>query len=550
MAVHAIVYKVNFNGGGGNPNNDPHVCNMGFYWDGQLQPWTSATAVDSPNFVVGGKPVVIHTSNPVTTAASWTSGSCVTHNNLHTAPCWFTFDFGANPPPITNMQFTGLTDHWCFDSYSIQTSDDGTNWADLIPTTTSGIGCPRDGTVTLADVSAATPATPSPTPTPTSSPTPSPTTTGPFFCNGLWTAPDFYSVALTGYCDKDGPKTGTVTVLESLIGNGAMFACNHWGDNAHLAVPWGKCNGGDGLSAAVGHGANFQCVNGNGNIPGYRGRNWGNVGLHDCSTTIAYLNALWPQPTPAVPDGYTMHAGMGSGEGNIISNMEDTTVLQCADACDQLPSCVAFTMKGDLTECTLKSAVTLSSVSGKDTYVKQASTPASATGDPHLQNVHGERFDLMKEGKHVLISIPRGESAELTLFRVQADARRLGGRCTDMYFQELNVTGSWAEAKHTGGYHYDASQSAVKTPQWVAFGKVELKVAHGRTDSGLRYLNVYAKHLGQAGFVVGGLLGEDDHEDVSTPGAECMSHMSLQKIRKHMYSNVSAAASVAEGTFA
>jgi hypothetical protein len=156
----------------------------------------------------------------------------------------------------------------------------------------------------------------------------------------------------------------------------------------------------------------------------------------------------------------------------------------------------------------------------------------------------------MKEGKHVLISIPRGESADHTLLRVQADARRLGGQCTDMYFQELNVTGSWAEAKQIGGYHYDASQSAVKTPQWVAFGKVELKVAHGRTDSGLRYLNVYAKHLGQAGFVVGGLLGEDDHEDVSTPGAECMSHMSLQKIRKHMYSNVSAAASVAEGTFA
>jgi hypothetical protein len=183
-------------------------------------------------------------------------------------------------------------------------------------------------------------------------------------------------------------------------------------------------------------------------------------------------------------------------------------------------------------------------------YCLAAATPASATGDPHLQNVHGERFDLMKEGKHVLISIPRGESAELTLLRVQADARRLGGQCTDMYFQELNVTGSWAEAKHTDGYHYDVSQSAVETPQWVEFGKVELKVVHGRTDSGLRYLNLYAKHLGRAGFAVGGLLGDDDHEDVSTPGAECMHHVSLQKIREHMYSRVSSAASIAEGTIA
>ena len=49
--------------------------------------------------------------------------------------------------------------------------------------------------------------------------------------------------------------------------------------------------------------------------------------------------------------------------------------------------------------------------------------PASAVGDPHLQNVHGERFDLMKPGKHVLINIPRGMSAENALLRVEADAR-------------------------------------------------------------------------------------------------------------------------------
>merc|ERR1719437_236083 len=151
----------------------------------------------------------------------------------------------------------------------------------------------------------------------------------------------------------------------------------------------------------------------------------------------------------------------------------------------------------------------------------------AATGDPHLQNVHGERFDLMKPGKHVLINIPRGVSAEKALLRVQAHARRLGGQCADMYFQDVNVTGSWAEAKHAGGYHYSVSQRDVETPQWVVFGKVGLKVVRGRTDSGLSYLNVYVKHLGQAGFAVGGLLGEDDHEDVITPPADCGRSMSL-----------------------
>jgi hypothetical protein len=154
---------------------------------------------------------------------------------------------------------------------------------------------------------------------------------------------------------------------------------------------------------------------------------------------------------------------------------------------------------------------------------------AAAVGDPHLQNVHGERFDLMKEGKHVLISIPRGQDAQHALLRVQADARRLGGNCADLYFKEANVTGAWAEAKNAGGYHYSVSQNDIEAPEWVAFGKVELKVVHGRTDGGLPYLNVYMKHLRSAGVAVGGLLGEDDHEDVITPPEACTRKMALGK---------------------
>jgi len=151
----------------------------------------------------------------------------------------------------------------------------------------------------------------------------------------------------------------------------------------------------------------------------------------------------------------------------------------------------------------------------------------AATGDPHLQNVHGERFDLMKPGVHLLINIPRGVPAEDAFLRVQADARRLGGSCADMYFQEVNVTGSWAEAKQDGGYRYAASQRVFETPEWLACGKVELKVVHGHTQRGLQYLNFYVRHLSRAGFVVGGLLGEDDHRDATTPPASCTHHASL-----------------------
>jgi len=176
----------------------------------------------------------------------------------------------------------------------------------------------------------------------------------------------------------------------------------------------------------------------------------------------------------------------------------------------------------------------------------QVTTAApAATGDPHLQNVHGERFDLMVSGSHLLINIPRG--SENALLRVQADARRVGQQCTDMYFQAVNVTGTWAEAHQAGGYHYSVSESEVVAPGWVALGNVDLKIVRGHTDSGVHYFNVYVKHLGRAGYAVGGLLGEDDHHEVSTPTDGCRNLMSLDGTRAHLYSKGSSAASTAEG---
>ncbi|CAK0864855.1 unnamed protein product [Prorocentrum cordatum] len=90
----------------------------------------------------------------------------------------------------------------------------------------------------------------------------------------------------------------------------------------------------------------------------------------------------------------------------------------------------------------------------------------------------------MKTGIHVLINIPRGISAENAFLRVQAEARRFGGSCADMYFQALNVTGLWAEAKQAGGYHFDSHSGVNENSGWFALGSVEVKVAHGRTQGG------------------------------------------------------------------
>eukprot|EP00959_Pyramimonas_sp_CCMP1952_P358426 7504776-Pyramimonas_sp.AAC.1 len=89
-----------------------------------------------------------------------------------------------------------------------------------------------------------------------------------------------------------------------------------------------------------------------------------------------------------------------------------------------------------------------------------------------MENVHGERFDLMKPGKHVLINIPREARAESAMLRVGANAHRLGLSRAGMYFQELNITGLWAEAKHAGGFQYDSSSGVNQSAAWMIFGKV------------------------------------------------------------------------------
>merc|ERR1719226_360150 len=113
------------------------------------------------------------------------------------------------------------------------------------------------------------------------------------------------------------------------------------------------------------------------------------------------------------------------------------------------------------------------------------------------------------------------------MLRVEAEARQLGGPCADMYFQDLNITGAWVEATGTDGLRFQAEGGQQPDAKWQTFGKIELKVARGHTQEGLQYLNFYSKHLGHAGFAVGGLLGQDDHEEAATPKGACAHKASL-----------------------
>jgi len=97
-----------------------------------------------------------------------------------------------------------------------------------------------------------------------------------------------------------------------------------------------------------------------------------------------------------------------------------------------------------------------------------------------------------------------------------------------MYFQELNITGAWVQGtKQDGGLRFRAQDVVDGSMEWEQFGKVELKVVHGRTKQGTQYLNLYAKRLDRTGLAVGGLLGEDDHSEAALPPRGCAQTLSL-----------------------
>jgi hypothetical protein len=138
----------------------------------------------------------------------------------------------------------------------------------------------------------------------------------------------------------------------------------------------------------------------------------------------------------------------------------------------------------------------------------------------------------MQPGKHTLLHIPRGAAPNGTLLRVMADTRQLGARCTDIYFQEVNITGAWAEIEQAGGFRFRADEvGCEREARKMKLGKVDLKIVHGCTSKGARYINFYVQHLGSIGLTVGGLLGEDDHAAEEIPSEECARRASLDEAR-------------------
>jgi len=161
-----------------------------------------------------------------------------------------------------------------------------------------------------------------------------------------------------------------------------------------------------------------------------------------------------------------------------------------------------------------------------DTITTNVPTPATAVGDPHLVNMHGERFDIMRAGRYKLLHIPRDADKHTMLLAASADVFRYGHSCDDMYFTAINITGQWSLGHKNTTFIAGAAPPKTSTG-WVHFGSVSLKVVHGKTVKATPYLNFFARNVQHAGHSVGGLLGDGDHTTAETPDRECQNHMSL-----------------------
>jgi hypothetical protein len=167
-----------------------------------------------------------------------------------------------------------------------------------------------------------------------------------------------------------------------------------------------------------------------------------------------------------------------------------------------------------------------------------------------MTSVTGAKFDILRSGNHTLLHIPQHSSLNEALVFVRAFVKHEGATCLDMYINSLHITGKWAEERQRGGFNFYANQSGGVRKGWLSLGKLDLKVVYGTTVSGVRYLNVLARHLGKLGIPIGGILGLDGHETAATPEGDCQRTITLWKRRITLWSrpgaNISSSSPVEE----
>jgi hypothetical protein len=147
-----------------------------------------------------------------------------------------------------------------------------------------------------------------------------------------------------------------------------------------------------------------------------------------------------------------------------------------------------------------------------------------------MSNVLGHHFDVLQPGRHVLMHVPMWAKKGQTLLKVEANATRIGGACTDIYFTEIVLKGGWVRNSKVQHGRSVLAFTTAEAPRsfWMRFGPARIKIVRGRTATGTVYLNIMARLKAvMRRHRIGGLLGEGDHTFAATPMENCRKFINL-----------------------
>jgi hypothetical protein len=179
---------------------------------------------------------------------------------------------------------------------------------------------------------------------------------------------------------------------------------------------------------------------------------------------------------------------------------------------------------------------------------------STASGDPHFVNVLGQNFDIFKAGEYEALRLPRESPSDQALLSVKTQISNMQHAIEDcspaLYITAVRIEGSWMGNQSIlidasqgrmvvykdgvpqtvpSAFHFDAGHGiGMVLPRdgeaVLHFGSAQMTV---QQDSQLQhfFFDIKFRGLSYLGHQIGGLLGEDDHVDVSTMPSFCAQEM-------------------------
>jgi hypothetical protein len=207
------------------------------------------------------------------------------------------------------------------------------------------------------------------------------------------------------------------------------------------------------------------------------------------------------------------------------------------------------------------------------------------TGDPHLQNLNGEIFDVSQEGDHILIQIPEGTGEQLEVIgKVEAFHKKR--KCPVFFLTELKIRGSYVGTEPLQILSGESQFGLKQGSEFVHFDSEPVKIGYAAkvqkcddsnimcktTKSGRRTpkfadkllltlpssLSILTSHYASANpsFLniginglhlqkkVGGLLGHGDHSHVIAEDEACRKKQKSKRRKVSMLQQASFISSV------